>query len=355
MAIDSDFIVKGGLQVTSNIVVGHYSCNTVPISNGIISSGNVGIGTNVVGPGSKLQVIDGNISLNLNSEQTDFGIVFSDGTIQRTAPPTGAFIRTEFIAYEGQTNFEVLYTPGYVDVYYNGILLSTDGYISTGGTEITFENESIGGDLVVVIAWQVTSISEMTGPTGPIGPSGANTSYLRTEFVAYIGQTIFHVNYVPGYIDVYYNGTLLSTDEYTVTNGSTVVLLNESIGGDPVVIISWLYAGGPLTGPTGPPSTEQSSSLININSQTNNYIIQYSDLGNVIIINNSNSSIVTVQHTLPGGFHTTVLREGVGSVTILGSGVNVYSPTNNFSITAQYGTVNVLLLSNVTCIINGSI
>lgn len=353
MAINNDFIVKGGLQVTSNIVVGSYSGNTIPIANGIISSGNVGIGTSVVNPGNKLQVIDGNISLNLNNEQTDFGIVFSDGTIQRTAPPTGAFTRTEFIAYAGQTNFEVLYTPGYLDVYYNGVLLGTDDYIATGGTVVTFENEAIGGDLVTIIAWQVTSISEMTGPTGPTGPEAPSTSYTRTEFVAYIGQTTFSVTYIPGYVDVYYNGTLLSTDEYIATNGSTITLLSESIGGDPIVIIAWLYANGPMTGPTGPSGTP--SSLLNINSQTNNYIIQYSDLGNVISINNGTSSTVTVPSTLSGGFYTTVLRKGIGNVTILGSGVTVYSPTNNFNITAQYGTVDVLLLSNVTCIINGSI
>jgi hypothetical protein len=85
VAINSDFIVKNGLQVTSNLVVGAYTSVATPIHNGIIVSGNVGIGTSIVTSGNALTVIGGNISLNLNGEQSGYGILFSDGSLQTTS------------------------------------------------------------------------------------------------------------------------------------------------------------------------------------------------------------------------------------------------------------------------------
>ena len=90
MATNTDFIVKNGLQVTSNIVIGSYVTNIAPVTsgvtNGIISSGNVVIGSNSVPIGSRLMVVGGNINLNSNSGvQSGFGVVYSDGTFQTTA------------------------------------------------------------------------------------------------------------------------------------------------------------------------------------------------------------------------------------------------------------------------------
>lgn len=266
MAVNNDFIVKNGLQVTSNIVVGAYTGTATPVSNGIIASGNVGIGTSLITNGDRLAVINGNISLNFDGSQTGYGIVFSDGTIQRTAN-TGTYVRTEFTTYVGQQTFTVSYTPNFVDVYYNGVLLSLDEYIATDGETITLVSHAIGGDPVVIIAWSLANISQVTGPTGPIGPP----------------------------------------------------------------------------------------SLLNINPQTSDYIIEYADLRNIIIVNSSTTSNVIVPNTLAAGFHTTVRREGTGTVTILGSGVTLNSPTNNFDITAQYGTASILLLTATTGVVNGSV
>jgi fibronectin-binding autotransporter adhesin len=87
MAI-KDFVVKNGLQVTSNVLVGAY-VNTVAsttINNGIAASGNVGIGTNTVRSGDRLNIVGGNVNI-----MTDgFGLVFSDGTRQTSAATSAA-------------------------------------------------------------------------------------------------------------------------------------------------------------------------------------------------------------------------------------------------------------------------
>ena len=91
VANNIDFIVKNGLQVSSNLVVGAYAnSNTiVQSSNGIISSGNVGVGTSAITSGSRLMVLGGNINLNFNGSSTGYGIVFPDGSFQTSASTSG--------------------------------------------------------------------------------------------------------------------------------------------------------------------------------------------------------------------------------------------------------------------------
>ena len=99
-----------------------------------------------------------------------------------------------------------------------------------------------------------TGVDGVTGPsvTGPTGPV-SNGAFQRYDFLATEGQTVYNAAYSPGWVDVYYNGVLLLLSEYTATNGTTVVLNNASINGDPVSIIAWeLTTVAPITGPTGP-------------------------------------------------------------------------------------------------------
>ena len=92
-----------------------------------------------------------------------------------------------------------------------------------------------------------------TGITGPTGPA-ASGAFQRYDFVAVPSQTVFTAAYTVDFVDVYYNGILLvpGTD-YVANDGSTVVLNNPALGGDPVSIIAWEIANvSQLTGPTGP-------------------------------------------------------------------------------------------------------
>jgi len=76
------------------------------------------------------------------------------------------------------------------------------------------------------VGWQAT------GSTGL-------TVYTKTDFTATAGQTSFSATYTVGFVDVYYNGSKLSTSEYTATTGSTVVLGTAAALGDIVETIAW--------------------------------------------------------------------------------------------------------------------
>lgn len=173
-------------------------------------------------------------------------------------PAVGAYQKYEFIATPGQTVFPAAYVPGYVDVYYNGVRLIPTDYTATDANNVILSSPSTAGDPVEIIAWQIASISQLTGPTGVTGPIGmtgpaATGAYVRHEFVAFEGQTTFVLSYNVGFVDVYYNGTLLSQDQYTASNGTSIVLNNPAVAGDPVVFVAWEIATvSQLTGPTGP-------------------------------------------------------------------------------------------------------
>lgn len=60
----------------------------------------------------------------------------------------------------------------------------------------------------------------------------------RLEEVATAGKTTFISPYTVGMLDVYVQGILLSSSDYTATDGSTVILSRPCVAGEVVKIIS---------------------------------------------------------------------------------------------------------------------
>jgi hypothetical protein len=106
MATNIDFILKNGLQVTSNVKVGSYTSgeDRAPI-NGMIVSGDVGIGSAV--PSHKLSVT-GNIAMYGTSGVT--GIRFADGTWQYSSASSSA-VGTEGSIQFNDGNGNFAYSP----------------------------------------------------------------------------------------------------------------------------------------------------------------------------------------------------------------------------------------------------
>ena len=69
--------------------------------------------------------------------------------------------------------------------------------------------------------------------------SSVNGVANSVEHTATANQTTFTATYDAGYVDVYLNGVLLATSDYTATNGSSVVLNTGAAAGDTVFIQSY--------------------------------------------------------------------------------------------------------------------
>jgi hypothetical protein len=75
---------------------------------------------------------------------------------------------------------------------------------------------------------------------------GVSSQRLVTSFTATASQTTFTPTngYVVGYIDVYYNGVkLVAGDDFTASNGVTVVLATPAAAGDSVELVAYLPRG----------------------------------------------------------------------------------------------------------------
>ena len=69
---------------------------------------------------------------------------------------------TYFTATAGQTSFTVSYTPGLVDVYYNGSKLAASEYTASNGTTIVLANAAVVNDALEVISYAY-SVGAFTG------------------------------------------------------------------------------------------------------------------------------------------------------------------------------------------------
>jgi hypothetical protein len=85
---------------------------------------------------------------------------------------------TTFNITSNQSTFNVDYTPGLLDVFYNGARLSSTDYTAANGTSILFATASVSGDTVDVITY-----SYQVGSFSGIGGGGTSTelSYFNTQ------------------------------------------------------------------------------------------------------------------------------------------------------------------------------
>jgi hypothetical protein len=85
---------------------------------------------------------------------------------------------TDITATAGQTTFSTSsYTPGFVEVFRNGVRLGVSNYTATSGVTIVLGNPANAGDLVTVVSFFVSSvINAIPGTAGAVTANNLDTS-----------------------------------------------------------------------------------------------------------------------------------------------------------------------------------
>jgi hypothetical protein len=140
-------------------------------------------------------------------------------------PTTAAFVTDQFSANGSGTVFTLSVAPANTSsilVAVSGVLQDPSTY-SVAATTLTFSAAPPAGTGNISVRFL------------GIPASGVTTTAYRTvtEFTATAGQTTFSVpSYTAGFINVYRNGVMLGTADFTATSGTTVVLATGATAGD---------------------------------------------------------------------------------------------------------------------------
>ena len=147
---------------------------------------------------------------------------------------TATATQTTFSGNDDSSN-SLSYTVGQIDVFLNGSRLAPADFTATNGTSVVLDSGAVANDVVQINAFGTFSVSDVV------------VARAEFDYTATAGQTTFTgsdndsqtMAYTAGRIDVYLNGSRLNvTDDYTATNGTSVVLAAGAQPGDSLVVVA---------------------------------------------------------------------------------------------------------------------
>jgi hypothetical protein len=192
----------------------------------------------------------GNINGNINSSgintlgavQISSGIItaisgiityYGDGSnLTGISDTTPTKTETSFVATAGQTTFSISYEVGYIEVYLNGIRLTSSEYTASSGTSIILNQGASLGDVIDVIE------TATTGPRGPQGIQGetslsgvtstTSTSIHYPLFVVGNGSTVPYINQDTNYFSFVPSTGTLNVNRLNINDIVTATDFNST-------------------------------------------------------------------------------------------------------------------------------
>ena len=329
---------------TTQQVVSTAGQTTFPITNGY-ATGYVTVFVN----GTKL-------SADEYVDTSGTNIVFLTGSnsgdnveFQKYLPAAGVSNNTlrsinYFTATTGQTNFSVNYTPGLIDIFYNGAKLDNTEYTAANGTSITLATASAAGDRleVDVYSYQVGAFSGIggTGAANQLAYFNTSNSITGSNAFTVSGSAII----ITGSLIVSGSGTLINIGPAVFSGSVTSTAgFSGSFSGNAdsasLAQNSLLLQG---TGSIGFATTASllavSSSQQQISASLLNVVANYATTGsNSFRANQSITGSLVVSSTITA---QTLVVQTVTSSIVYSSGSNVFG--NQLANTQTFtGSVNI--------------
>ncbi len=131
---------------------------------------------------------------------------------------SNVYTKTSATATASQTSFSVAYTVGYVDVWQNGVKLSTSQFTASTGTTVVLGAGATAGDILEFIAWNTwtttnTNIGVGTGTSLALGGATIGTNALAVTGTTALSGLLTAAGGV---------SSTLTTDATSATTGSII-------------------------------------------------------------------------------------------------------------------------------------
>ena len=254
----------------------------------------------------------------------------------------GAFQEYNFTAINQQQTFVCEYTAPYIEVYVNGVKLTPSEYLANDGHQVRLNAPSVAGDLVDIIAWSISSVSQLTGPTGPTGVAVGyfvQTIPERDALQVTLGTIVFVYDDGSGHNQAYLAAQLgptvwqpigLSTDGHNVgntTSGSTTLTYTFIAAG------TYASSNPLMVGTMAPPKTVQ---YIGVQINT-----PFNDPSSTIDIGTYDQTGLLMDNTLIDtttvGLYSTAVDYPVVATTAIKAFIGVGTSTQgSFRVTMDY-------------------
>jgi len=90
-----------------------------------------------------------------------------------------------------------------------------------------------------------------------------------------------------------------------------------------------------------------------LNDQTDNYTLQTSDAGKVVVMNKGSAVNLTVPASLGAGFTCSVVQKGAGQVTFVASSTTINNRQSHTKIAGQHGVATLISTSSDVFVLAG--
>ena len=211
----------------------------------------------------------------------------------------------------------------------------------SGGTIQIRDHGVLVGTAITAINFSGVGISTIATSSGISTIVITGSQRTVNSFTATEGQTTFSTTYAPSSVDVYLNGSRLSSTEYIAVDGGTIILSVGASLNDVIEVVSFTSVGAlnELTSQYSSTSGISTSSLSLIGTPNivvgivtaSNYYGNGSNLSNVVCqvsVSNQGTSVgsgITVINFVGTGVSSIVSSSGIATVSFVGSQRNTAS------------------------------